>query len=136
MATRFDQVVVVVITIPQKKCVHRVGAGLAAGSPSRTGRAPLDAFGSTSDATERHIFQRGSGVIALVSSVRRCVRPRKHQTQVTPVVVTTDLFENDVVVHRLQYVRDRQAGDCAVVLLTLQQVLPESAAVGYQTTTK
>jgi len=112
----------------------RVGACLAAGSPPGTGRAPLNASGSTSDAAEGHILQRGSGIIALVSGVKCVVCPLEHQTQIVPVVVTTCLFGNDVVVLNLRYVRDRQAGDRTTVLLPLQQIPAKSAVVGYQTT--
>src|SRR5829696_7083517 len=83
---------------------YRVGACLAAGSPPGTGHAPLGASGSTSDAAERYIVQRGAGVIALVSRVQRAVRPREHQAQVTPVVVATDAGGNDVVDLDLRYV--------------------------------
>lgn len=36
-----------------------VGAHLTVGPPPGTVRAPLDAYGSTLETTERHIFQRG-----------------------------------------------------------------------------
>ena len=68
-----------------------------------------------------------------MASVQRGVRPREHQAQVTPVVVTTDMGGNDVVDFDLRYVRDRQTGDRAPVLLTSQQVPPTMVAVGYQT---
>src|SRR5687768_16266394 len=110
----------------------RVGACLAAGSPPGTGQAPLNASGSTSDAAERHIVQRGSGVVALVPGVQRAVRPREHQAQVTPVVVTTDLRGNDVVDLHLRYVRNRQPGYRAPVLLPSHQVPAEAVAVGDQ----
>jgi len=44
--------------------VRRVGAHLAVGAPPRTVRAPLDAYGSTSDNAERADFQRGQPRVA------------------------------------------------------------------------
>ena len=41
----------------------RVGASLARGAPPGTVRAPLDAYGSTSETAEGYILQRGLGVI-------------------------------------------------------------------------
>src|SRR5436305_800433 len=46
-----------------KRGISRVGAYLTVGSPPGTVRAPLDAYGSTSETAEGHILQRGLGVI-------------------------------------------------------------------------
>ena len=43
---------------------RRVGAHLAVGAPPGTVRAPLDAYGSTSDNAERADFQRGQPRVA------------------------------------------------------------------------
>ena len=50
-------------TDAKAKAPYWVGARLAAGLPPGTVRAPLGAYGSTSETAERHIFQRGEGMV-------------------------------------------------------------------------
>lgn len=44
---------------------RQVGTHLAVGAPLGTVRAPLDAYGSTLETAERHIFQRGHSLFDL-----------------------------------------------------------------------
>ena len=81
--------------------LRRVGARLAAGTPPGTVRAPLDAYGSTSETTEGHILQRGQCVFTSEPGIKIGLRPPQHQTQVVPVIVPTypsvlDVVKNDV----------------------------------------
>src|SRR5262249_19651426 len=75
----------------------RVGASLAGGSPPGTVRAPLDAYGSTSDTAEGHILQRGVAALPPVPGVQRLMRPPQYQAEVAPVIVTAHLPGRDVV---------------------------------------
>ena len=75
----------------------RVGAHLAVSAPPGTVRAPLDAYGSTSETTERHIFQRGYLSVSPESGLQGGFRPLENQAQVIPVIVTTGIFGDDVV---------------------------------------
>ena len=74
---------------------RRVGTRLAAGFPPGTVRAPLDAYGSTSETAERHIFQRGTLSVFSASGFQVGFRPLKSETQVAPIVSMTGvLWEN------------------------------------------
>src|SRR4051812_46831275 len=76
----------------ESHCPCRVGPSLTGGTPPGTVRAPLDAYGSTSETAEGHILQRGLGVVPAVARVQRDVRPTQHQAEVPPVVVATHMF--------------------------------------------
>ena len=75
----------------------RVGAHLAVSAPPGTVRAPLDAYGSTSETTERHIFQRGQCSVTSVPRPQLVLCPLVNETQIAPIVVATDLSGDDVV---------------------------------------
>lgn len=107
--------------------ICRVGAHLAVGPPPGTVRAPLDAYGSTSETAERHIFQRGLGCIPLVPGAQRLVRPLQHQTEIIPVIVPPHAFRRDVVDLHRGRILQRQPGDGAAVLLPFQEVTLEPA---------
>jgi hypothetical protein len=74
---------------------RRVGAHLTVGPPPGTVRAPLDAYGSTSDTAEGHIFQRGLFSVLPESGLQVGFRPRESQTQVVPVIASTSLSRNN-----------------------------------------
>src|SRR4051812_16872147 len=76
---------------------HPVGARLAAGSPPGTVRAPLDAYGSTSETTERHIFQRGRCLVTPLPGVQVGFCPLVDQTEVAPIVIPTSLSRDNLV---------------------------------------
>ena len=77
----------------------RVGAHLAVRAPPETVRAPLDAYGSTSETTERHIFQRGQCLVTFVSRPELGLRPLVNETQIAPIVITTGLSSDNVVAY-------------------------------------
>ena len=74
---------------------RRVGAHLAVGTPPGTVRAPLDAYGSTSETAERHIFQRGHFPFRFELGQKCGLSPLEDQTQIVPVLVATGLFGNN-----------------------------------------
>src|SRR5215471_2812950 len=100
----------------------RVGASLTGGTPPGTVRAPLDAYGSTSDTAEGHILQRGVAALPAAPSVQRLVRPPQRQAEVAPVIVATHLLRRDVVDFDLRQVLQREPGDGAPVVLPPQEV--------------
>jgi hypothetical protein len=77
---------------PKSNRTGRVGAHLAVSAPPGTVRAPLNAYGSTSETAERHIFQRGQVMVSTASGGQVGLRPLEHEAEVAPVVVTTGLF--------------------------------------------
>jgi hypothetical protein len=79
--------------------LRRVGAHLAVRAPPGTVRAILTAYGSTSETTERHIFQRGQCSVTFVSSPQLGLRPLVDETQVAPIVITTGLSGDNVVAY-------------------------------------
>ena len=77
--------------------LRRVGAYLAVGSPPGTVRAPLDAYGSTSETTERHIFQRGHCWVMPLLGVQVGFRPLVNQAEVAPIVMPTSFSRDNLV---------------------------------------
>ena len=77
----------------------RVGAHLAVRAPPGTVRAILTAYGSTSETTERHIFQQGQCSVTVVSSPQLSLCPLVDKTQIAPIVITTGLSSDNVVVY-------------------------------------
>ena len=75
---------------------NRVGAHLAVGSPPGTVRAPLDAYGSTSETAEGHILQRGGCVVDSVLGLQVGVGPFERQTEIAPIVVAAGLSRDNV----------------------------------------
>ena len=78
---------------------RRVGAHLAVRAPPGTVRAILTAYGSTSETTERHIFQRGQCSVTFVASPQLGLCPLVDETQVAPIIVATGLSSDNVVVY-------------------------------------
>ena len=78
-------------------CDRRVGAHLAVRAPPGTVRAILTAYGSTSETTERHIFQRGQCLVTFVSRPELGLRPLMDETQIAPIVVAASLSGDNMV---------------------------------------
>jgi hypothetical protein len=76
-----------------------VGAHLAVSAPPGTVRAPLDAYGSTSETAEWHIVQRGHLTVSPESGLQVGFGPLEDQTQVAPIVVATSVLGDNVVQH-------------------------------------
>ena len=75
---------------------HRVGARLAASAPPGTVRAPLDAYGSTSETTERHSFQRGQRLVTSLPVLQVGLCPLEDEAKITPIVVATILSSDNM----------------------------------------
>jgi hypothetical protein len=75
----------------------RVGAHLAVSAPPGTVRAPLNAYGSTLDTTERHIFQRGQCSVTSVLRPQLVLCPLVGDTEIAPIVVATKLSRDNLV---------------------------------------
>ena len=100
----------------------RVGTCLATGSPPRTVRAPLNAYGSTSETAERYINQRGHFLFDFELSQKCGVSPLQNQTQIVPVIIPSDLFRNNSMENDFRRPLQRQPGDGASGLLTLEKM--------------
>ena len=78
---------------------RRVGAPLTGSAPPGTVRALLNAYGSTSETAERHIFQRGTGMVASEFSPQLGLRPLMDEAEVAPIVIATGLSSDNMVGH-------------------------------------
>ena len=67
-------------------------------APPGTVRAILTAYGSTSETTERHIFQRGPCLVTFVTSPQLGLRPFVDKTEIAPIVIATGLSSDNLVV--------------------------------------
>src|SRR5579862_8851378 len=79
-----------------KPSFRRVGAHLAVSAPPGTVRAPLDAYGSTSETAKRYIFQRGQFRVAPEPGEQGGLSPPESQAKVVPVLVPTSICGHNV----------------------------------------
>ena len=90
------------------------------GTPLGTVRASLDAYGSTSETAERHIFQRGHSLFDLELVPKRGLSPLQNQAVDVSHIALTMLLVNNTLKNDVIHLLKRQPGDGTSVLLTIE----------------